>query len=86
MVDIIAEKHLIKKGNKIVASEAILLSNLNIKPFYYGITVQSIYENGNIINNCDWMDLNANDISDSFYNGCKQIAALCFSLVLERSK
>eukprot|EP00481_Brizalina_sp_1-RS-2013_P002094 TRINITY_DN549_c0_g1_i1.p1 TRINITY_DN549_c0_g1~~TRINITY_DN549_c0_g1_i1.p1 ORF type:complete len:118 (+),score=20.88 TRINITY_DN549_c0_g1_i1:43-396(+) len=26
------------------------------------------------------MDLNTNDISNSFYNGIKQIAALCFSL------
>ncbi len=48
----------------------ILLTKLNIKPFYNESTVQSIYETYNILNNCDWMDLYANVIPDSFYNGC----------------
>jgi len=79
-IDVISEKQIIKKGEKIGASEASLLSQLNIKPFWYGITVNSIYENGEVIEDASFLDINIDEIVDSFYNGLTQIAALCVTL------
>ena len=38
--------HLIKTGDKVGASEAVLLQMLNVKPFAYGLVVEKIYDNG----------------------------------------
>lgn len=40
------EVHLIKKGDKVGASEATLLNMLKIYPFSYGLVVRQVYDNG----------------------------------------
>jgi large subunit ribosomal protein LP0 len=35
-IEIVAQVHLIKKGDKITSSAVALLSKLDIKPFFYG--------------------------------------------------
>ncbi len=41
-VDIIDKIHLVVKGEKVGKSEAVLLTKLGIKPFYYGILVSFV--------------------------------------------
>ena len=48
-VEIVADVLLIKTGNKVGSSEATLLQMLNIKPFFYGIIVKTVYDNGSSI-------------------------------------
>ena len=46
-IDVKNETKIIGKGEKICESESQLLSMLNVKPFCFGIKVESIYHNGN---------------------------------------
>ena len=43
-----AEVHLVKKGDKVGASEANLLNMLKIYPFSYGLVIRQVYDNGSI--------------------------------------
>mmetsp|Transcript_33776 Transcript_33776/g.54038 ORF Transcript_33776/g.54038 Transcript_33776/m.54038 type:complete len:349 (-) Transcript_33776:220-1266(-) len=78
-IDIEEEVHIITKGTKIGASEASLLVKLGIKPFYYGVIVVSIYENGDLIE-ASVLDITTEQIASSFYQGLRKIAALCFTM------
>jgi len=78
-IDIVDEVHLIKQGNKVGASEASLLMKLNIKPFYYGMKVRQVYENGSAYD-ASILDLTKDQISQGLCSGLHNVAALCFSL------
>jgi len=78
-IDIVDEVHLIRQGNKVGASEASLLMKLNIKPFYYGMKVRSIYENGEAYDS-SILDITGDQISQSLFHALHNVAALCFSL------
>lgn len=47
-IEITAAVELIKKGDKVGASEAALLTKLGIRPFSYGLVIDSVYDNGSI--------------------------------------
>lgn len=47
-IEITAPVELIKEGEKVGASEAALLTKLNIKPFTYGLVIDSVYDNGSL--------------------------------------
>jgi large subunit ribosomal protein LP0 len=47
-VEILKDESVIKAGQKVGSSEATLLQMLNIKPFFYGLIVQKIYDNGSV--------------------------------------
>ena len=79
-IDVIESKKIISKGEKVNASAASLLSQLNIKPFIYSINVKSIYNSGEIYTDCSFMDLDINDIQNTFYQGLINIASLCAEL------
>jgi len=76
-IEIINDVHLIKKGERVGSSEATLLQKLNIKPFLYGLVVQSIYDDGFVFGP-DILDINDNDILASFAQGVTNVA--CVSL------
>eukprot|EP01083_Nonionella_stella_P094256 264376_1 len=78
-IDIEEEVHIIEQGTKVGASEASLLVKLGIKPFYYGVEVEKIYEQGEVIE-ASVLDIEMDQIAASFYSGLRQISALCFSL------
>merc|ERR1712130_155763 len=78
-IDIEEQVHLIKEGEKVGLSEASLLIKLGIKPFYYGIKVEKIFENGVVID-ASVLDITNEQIASSFYQGLRRVAALCFSL------
>jgi large subunit ribosomal protein LP0 len=47
-IEITAPVELIKAGDKVGASEAALLNKLDIRPFSYGLVIDSVYDNGSI--------------------------------------
>lgn len=47
-IEIVSELLLVSKGEKVGGSEAALLQKLNIRPFTYGLSLVSIYDEGSI--------------------------------------
>lgn len=78
-VEIIQDVHLIKVGQKVGASEANLLGKLDIKPFSYGLTIKTVYDNGTIYD-ASVLDLSDDDIVKKFQAGVKNIAAVSLAV------
>jgi large subunit ribosomal protein LP0 len=45
-IEIVADVHLIKQGDKVGASQAALLGKLGVRPFKYGLEIMQVFENG----------------------------------------
>jgi len=78
-VEIINDVHLIKKGTKVGASEANLLAKLDIKPFFYGLVIMTVYDSGSIYD-ASVLDLTDDDILGKFRNGVRNVAALSLAV------
>jgi large subunit ribosomal protein LP0 len=74
-VEIVNDVHLIKVGDKVGTSEATLLLMLNIKPFFYGLQVKTVYDNGNIYS-AKVLDMTDDDIIAKFRAGLQRVAAV----------
>jgi len=78
-IEIVNEVHLVKVGEKVGPSEATLLNKLNISPFTYGLTVEHIYDNGNVFSP-EVLDITDDDLIENLITGIKNIAALSLEL------
>jgi len=78
-IEIINEVHLIKKGDKVTSSAVALLTKLQILPFFYGITVQHIYESGSVYPSTV-LDLTPEDVAAKFFAGVRKLAALSLAI------
>jgi len=78
-VEIQSPVKLITKGEKVSRSAAELLVMLNIKPFFYGITVNYVYSNGDVFP-AAVLDISMGDIASSFSRAVREVAALCLAL------
>jgi len=78
-IEIITEVHLIKEGEKVNPSMVSLLSKLNIKPFFYGMKVETVYEDGSIYD-ASVLDFTQDDLLQHFLKGVNQLA--CVSLAI----
>jgi len=67
------------KGEKITASAVALLNKLNIRPFEYGITVDTVYENGATYS-VKVLDMSDNDLVNMFTSAAGRVAAVSFAL------
>jgi len=76
-VEIVADVHLVKAGDKVGSSEAALLSKLKILPFSYGLKLVHIYDGGAVYDP-KVLDINEAQILKSFAAGITNIA--CVSL------
>lgn len=74
-IDIINKVDLLQKGDKVTASTVALLGKLNIKPFFYGITVLKVYEDG-IIYGTEVLSIDKSHLYGAFMAGVKQLAAV----------
>jgi len=74
-IEIINEVHLIRKGDKVTSSAVALLSKLDIKPFFYGVVVHGVYEDGANFP-VAVLDITPDDILAKFLNGVSQLTAL----------
>lgn len=78
-IEIINDVHLIKKGAKVGASEVALLNKINIKPFFYGVIVKSVYEDGSIYD-ADILDWSQDDILNMFLRSVQRLASLSLAI------
>jgi large subunit ribosomal protein LP0 len=76
-IEILSDVELIKKGDKCGPSEVALLSKLNIRPFSYGLSVETIWDNGSIYSPSA-LDISENDVIEVVQHALQQVAA--FSL------
>jgi len=80
-VEIINDVHLIKKGQKVGSSESTLLAKLDIKPFQYGLSILSVYDEGSIYD-LSVLEKSDQDIINSFSAGVRNIASISLALGL----
>jgi large subunit ribosomal protein LP0 len=78
-IEITNDISLIKKGDKVGASEATLLNMLNISPFSYGLTVKQVYDSGTIFSP-DILDIKPEDLRAKFVQGVRDVAAISLQI------
>lgn len=74
-ISIVSEVHFIKPGDKITQSHTVLLQKMNILPFFYGIGVHEVYENGSVFS-AAVLNISQSDILTKFMGGVAKVAAL----------
>jgi len=74
-IEIVNTVHLIKAGEKVTSSAVALLAKLDIKPFFYGVVVTSVYENGAIYP-VHILDVTPDELLAKFFNGVRKLAAI----------
>ncbi|KAI8901102.1 ribosomal protein L10-domain-containing protein [Globomyces pollinis-pini] len=79
-IEIINDVDIITAGSKVGASEATLLNMLNISPFTYGMTIVSIYDNGQIFDSAI-LDITDEDLLKAYVSGLTRIT--CISLAIK---
>jgi len=74
-IEITNNVHLIKKGDKVTSSAVALLGKLDIKPFFYGVVVTHVYENGSTYP-AEILDITESQLLQKFFGGVRRIAAI----------
>lgn len=78
-IEIINKVHLLKAGDKVGSSAVALLGKLNIRPFFYGLIVTQVYENGSLYA-AAVLDMTSEDLINKFMGGVRHVAALSMAL------
>lgn len=78
-IEITNDVHLIKEGDKVGSSEAALLKKLNIKPFSYGLIIDSIYDNGSIFGP-EVLDIDEAQLLSKFSCALSKVAAISLEI------
>jgi len=78
-IEILNEIHLIKKDDKVGASEATLLNMLNISPFTYGLIIRQVYDSGTVFDP-EILDITADDLRSKFLLGVRNVAAISLAI------
>lgn len=63
-VEIVTEKKVLTAGDKVDNSTAVLLQKLKIKPFFYGLAIEFVFDNGEVFG-ADILEL-----KDDFFQEC----------------
>lgn len=78
-IEILNEIHLIKKDEKVGASEATLLNMLNISPFTYGLKILQVYDSGTTFNP-EVLDITPEDLKSKFLEGIRNITIISLEI------
>ncbi|KMZ73253.1 putative 60S acidic ribosomal protein P0 [Zostera marina] len=78
-VEIITPVELIKTGEKVGSSEAALLAKLGIRPFSYGLVVQSVYDSGSVFSP-EVLSLTNDDLIEKFAAGVAMVTSLSLAI------
>lgn len=78
-IEIVSDVLLTKKGDKVGNSEAALLQKLNIRPFSYGLVIDTVYDNGSLFNPAV-LDLTEEDLVAKFVAGLRNVAAVSLEI------
>lgn len=74
-IEIINQVHLCKLGDPVTPSAVALLSKLNVKPFFYGIQVSTVCDNGSVFD-VSVLDMGENEVINMFLNAANKLAAI----------
>jgi large subunit ribosomal protein LP0 len=74
-IEILTRTLLCKKGGVVNASMVALMGKLDIKPFFFGVTIKMVYENGSLYDS-EVLDLSEDDLLAKFFNAVAHVAAL----------
>ena len=66
-------------GEKVGSFEATLLTKLGIRPFSYGLIVQSVYDNGSVFDP-EVLDLTEDDLIEKFVVGISTVTTLSLAI------
>jgi large subunit ribosomal protein LP0 len=78
-IEITTAVHLVKKGDKVEASQAALLTKLNIRPFSYGLGISCIYDNGSVFS-VDILNIDEAMLLSKFSFALGQVAAISLQI------
>jgi len=78
-IEILSDVHLIKKDEKVGASESTLLNMLKISPFSYGLVIQQVYEEGSCFHP-SVLDITSDDILARFREGIANVASVSLEI------
>jgi len=78
-IEIINTVHLIKAGEKVTSSAVALLSKLDLKPFFYGMVVNHVFEDG-FVYAAKVLDLTKEELFARFFRGVHKITALSLEI------
>jgi len=78
-IEIINDIHLLSIGQKVSLSQAALLQMLGIRPFQYGLKVQTVYDTGAVYP-AAVLDLTDDDILKKFFRGVNNVAAVSLQI------
>ena len=78
-IEIINEVHICKKGEKVTASGVALLGKLNIKPFFFGIDVKYVYEDGCVFSS-SILDLTDADLLAKFGRAVNKLTSVSLAI------
>jgi len=78
-IEIVDTVHLIQAGDKVTSSAVALLNKLGIRPFSYGIKVNTCYDKGSIFD-AKILDLDEAEVLNKFMNAVSKIAAIAMEV------
>jgi len=78
-IEIVSEVHLIKKGERVTMSHVAMLDKMNVRPFFYGFKVLTVYEDGTVYS-ADVLDMDQSALMDKFLGGVRKLAALSLAI------
>lgn len=78
-IEITSPVNLLKPGDKVSESAAMLLNMLKISPFTYGFDILQVYDNGSVFDP-DILDISDDDIRGRFMAGVQNVAAVSLAI------
>lgn len=78
-IEMTNDTHLIEKGSKVNASQAALLQKLNIEPFFYGLNLKSVYDNGSLFD-AKVLDITDDVLAAKFASAIAMVASMSLAL------
>jgi large subunit ribosomal protein LP0 len=78
-IEILADVKVITKGDRVTSGAVALLTKLNIRPFFYGINVDTVFDNG-CVYDAKILELSEADMLGKFWLGVNMVASLCLSV------
>merc|ERR1719408_70317 len=74
-IELVNDTIVCKAGNKVTASEQVLLTKLGIKPFEYGLEVKYVFQEGSVFDSAV-LDISDDVLITKFMAGIANMAAL----------
>ena len=74
-VEIVSDVILVRTGEKVTPSHVSLLGKLNIKPFFYGFQVETVYDDGSVFD-ASVLDISNEALMTKFHGAVKYLTAI----------